>query len=610
VDNSAFGDVTKPEISNVRVTTTGTGNSLHAGDTVTLWADITDASGISNVRLDLFNPNNYGYWTTVAKSSGNTYSFTFTIPENPWPGEWYFWYIEATDASEHGNSVSQSVSHLKFSVDNSAFGDVTKPEISNVRVTTTGTGESLYAGDTVTLWADITDASGLSNVRLDLFNPNNYGYWTTVAKSSGDTYSFSFTIPENPWPGEWCFWYIEATDASENGNSVSQSVSHLKFSVAATPPTDITPPTISGISVVPVQNNPDDAVTVSAVITDDVTVHHAFYALISPSDIEYNNNILTKNSETDIWIGSRTLPPDAEPGIWSIEITAYDTANNISKQTLSNAFTVSVPFIQVTGVSLSKQSVDLQIGQTAALSATVSPDNATNKNIEWSSDKPGIATVDQNGTVTAVGEGKATITVRTLNGNYTKTCIVTISKPAAVSDLDHSEAVSIKNNKTIKINITNAVFNGKARSVKLTVLHNGKVLAKGTDYKITYKNNVKVGKATATVTGIGKYTGTKIVTFKILPKSTSISKLTPAKKQLKVTWKKTVGTTKYEVRYKVKNAKSWSKPKSVSGKSTSITIKKLIKSKIYQVQIRSYRTVAKVKYYSAWSKTKTSNKIK
>jgi hypothetical protein len=56
-------------------------------------------------------------------------------------------------------------------------------------------------------------------------------------------------------------------------------------------------------------------------------------------------------------------------------------------------------------------------------------------------------------------------------------------------------------------------------------------------------------------------------------------------------------------------AKKW-KTKTVSGKRASLTIKKLKKGKVYQVQVRSYKTVLNVKYYSAWSNVRVSKKVK
>jgi hypothetical protein len=93
------------------------------------------------------------------------------------------------------------------------------------------------------------------------------------------------------------------------------------------------------------------------------------------------------------------------------------------------------------------------------------------------------------------------------------------------------------------------------------------------------------------------------------PAKTSVTKITTGKKKMTVTWRKVVGVTKYELRYRAKGAKTWT-VKTVSAKSTKLVIKKLKKNKRYQVQIRSYILYGGNKYYSKWSSTKTSGKIK
>ena len=82
--------------------------------------------------------------------------------------------------------------------------------------------------------------------------------------------------------------------------------------------------------------------------------------------------------------------------------------------------------VPVTGVKLNTETLELFTGNTATLTATVEPDNATNKNVTWSSDKPAVATVE-GGTVTARGAGEATITVTTEDGEKTATCTVTVT---------------------------------------------------------------------------------------------------------------------------------------------------------------------------------------
>lgn len=87
---------------------------------------------------------------------------------------------------------------------------------------------------------------------------------------------------------------------------------------------------------------------------------------------------------------------------------------------------VTVVPIEVTSVTLNKTSLALTIGESGQLTATVSPDNATDKKVTWSSSDKSIATVDANGKVTSVSAGTATITAT--SGKKTATCKVTVSK--------------------------------------------------------------------------------------------------------------------------------------------------------------------------------------
>ena len=84
--------------------------------------------------------------------------------------------------------------------------------------------------------------------------------------------------------------------------------------------------------------------------------------------------------------------------------------------------------VPVTGVTLDKTTLELFTGGSETLTATVQPEDATNKNVTWSSSDGAVATVDANGNVTAVAPGTAAITVTTDDGNKTAVCTVTVSK--------------------------------------------------------------------------------------------------------------------------------------------------------------------------------------
>lgn len=86
--------------------------------------------------------------------------------------------------------------------------------------------------------------------------------------------------------------------------------------------------------------------------------------------------------------------------------------------------------VAVTGVTVSPSAASVEAGKTTALSATVAPSDATNKNVTWSSSNTSIATVSAEGVVRGVSAGNATITATTEDGGFTSTCAVTVTEPA------------------------------------------------------------------------------------------------------------------------------------------------------------------------------------
>ena len=106
--------------------------------------------------------------------------------------------------------------------------------------------------------------------------------------------------------------------------------------------------------------------------------------------------------------------------------------------------TTTVKPIEVTGVTLDKSTLSLQEGATATLNATVAPSNAPYKAVKFTSSDDSIATVDNDGLVTAVAPGSADITVETLaDGSKTAKCTLTVTaKPTTTTTtttLDPSE---------------------------------------------------------------------------------------------------------------------------------------------------------------------------
>ena len=112
--------------------------------------------------------------------------------------------------------------------------------------------------------------------------------------------------------------------------------------------------------------------------------------------------------------------------------------SNSAGSVTSDPVTLTVNSVSVTGVTLDPTELSLYTGESETLTATFQPANATNQNVTWSSDKPEVATVED-GKVTAVKAGKATITVKTVDGGYTATCTVKVTDKTYTITADPSE---------------------------------------------------------------------------------------------------------------------------------------------------------------------------
>ena len=158
----------------------------------------------------------------------------------------------------------------------------------------------------------------------------------------------------------------------------------------------------------------------------------------------YNQTLAADNNPTSWSVTNGTLPnglmlnsdgtitgTPTTADTYTFTVTATNDSGSDSKE---YELTINAPQnIPVNGVTLNPTLLSLFTGDTATLTATVQPEDATNKTVTWSSDKPEVATVE-NGKVTAKAAGTATITVTTEDGKKTATCTVTVTdKTYAIS---------------------------------------------------------------------------------------------------------------------------------------------------------------------------------
>ena len=192
------------------------------------------------------------------------------------------------------------------------------------------------------------------------------------------------------------------------------------------------------------------------------------------------------------------------------------TATQVNSITLSLNSAGPAGPVAVTGVALNKTSTSIEAGQSEQLTATVEPANADDPSVTWSSSNTAVATVDQNGNVSAIAAGTTTITVTTTDGNKTASCAVTVTAPAAPIEVN---SISLKSATTISIgasetltvtydpvdaNTNKALTWSSSNTSVATVDENGKVtgVAAGTATITATTANGKTATCTVTVQAV------------------------------------------------------------------------------------------------------------
>ena len=174
---------------------------------------------------------------------------------------------------------------------------------------------------------------------------------------------------------------------------------------------------------------------------------------VAVAEIKLNKselNLVKGSSET---LTATVLPENAKDKTvtWTTSDEKVATVDNTGKVTAVAAGTATITAkagevsatctvnvtdsaVPVSSVTLDKETLELMAGgKSAQLTATIAPDNATDKSLVWESSDEKVATVDQTGLVTPVAEGTATITVKTKDGKQSDTCAVTVTKNVSKS---------------------------------------------------------------------------------------------------------------------------------------------------------------------------------
>ena len=245
------------------------------------------------------------------------------------------------------------------------------------------------------------------------------------------------------------------------------------------------------ISVTDITVNPTSAELIEGEI---VTIT----ATISPSDAT-NKNVQWSSSNPDIQVSNGTVTTSFKPGATTTTVNGREmlgkgtitAKTEDGGKTATCEITVFAKTVSVTGISLSENDLFLNKGQSYTLKATVLPDDATDKSVQWTTSDASVATVDQNGTVNAIASGNATITASA--GGKSATCAVTVIIPVTSITLNKT-SLTLEKGTSGTLTATVSPQDATNKEVKWTssdisiasVDQNGTVIAiKGGDATIT-----------------------------------------------------------------------------------------------------------------------------
>lgn len=397
------GDTTGPTISDAKVT-----NVDSTGYTVT--CTVTDASGVNRVQFPTWTTKNdqddlLSDWEVNPKASGTRNGNTFTF---------------RVKTSDHNNESGEYHTDI-YAYDNSYFGNRSGPTKLTVTVpvpTVAVSGVSLNKSSLS--FTGIGSAQTLTAT----ISPSNATHKTISWSSSNE----KVAVVENGKVTSKGIGTAIITAKSNNGLTAKCTVTVV----------DKTPPMVGdGYRTIDVDSF---GYTVICAVADDDCISEVRFVTWTTAEGEKNAKTVVVKNPSSMSVKSRVLKADhggATSG-YTTRIEAYDPSGNVTTRTLTD---ISIP-IGVDKVTLSTTDMTLAgIGVSQKITATITPDNAVNHTIIWSSSNESVATVS-GGNVTAKGYGTATITATASNG-VTATCKVTVV-PVTLSSI----TVAIKPSKT------------------------------------------------------------------------------------------------------------------------------------------------------------------
>ena len=341
---------------------------------------------------------------------------------------------EATDKTVKWTSSDETVATVD------AEGKVTAVKAGTATITATTNDGGKTATCAVTVEAKFIPVEGVEFAEA------------TISVIEGQAGKVSVTFkPETPTNTNVTFESadpaVATVDAEGNVNGVAPGVTTITVTtedggITATCDVTVEPKPIP-VSKVEINRTSINLIVESSAI---------LVATVSPEDATNKNVVWSSSDESIVKVDQNGEITALKVGEATVTVTSEDGGKTFDcKVTVKNATAT----VSVTGVSLNKTSLSLEVGKSERLIATVKPTDATNKNVSWKSSSTSVATVGSDGLVKAVKAGSATITVTTNDGSKTATCKVTVTeaKPS-VTVIPENTAVTMATGTTIQLKAT------------------------------------------------------------------------------------------------------------------------------------------------------------
>ena len=394
----------------------GTTGSASAGK-----ADTCDGSAIEPTEQD----------------KGDKMDEPIAIPVRPAPKT----ELESDALSDALNAAGQSNTFVStgsypWRVDSTTYDGRTAAQSGNYNVSSStssfSTTVTLSAGDIVSFEYCVSSESNYDKFE---FSVNDSVVLTKSGLVSWNSYSYQATAD-----GEYTFLWSYTKDGSVNGNSDACWVDNVYIGA---------PLAVTGIEVL---EQLDIPVNGTGTVAFSVLPENA-----------YNKNVSFESADAGIAaVNANGVVTGVSAGETTITVTTEDGG-------FTGACTINVYNHAVTGVTIEPSEAELTVGSSTKLTATVLPENATNKNVIYSADDESILSVDQNGKVTGLSLGTATVTVTTEDGGFSASAEITVM-PVRVTGVSISpKAASVDLGRTIQLTASITPSNATNKNLSWSV---------------------------------------------------------------------------------------------------------------------------------------------